>query len=351
MKRLLVLCITSLLFCVALTACRNDPEPTAKQRETWLAVNNSSPFGQSMRDRSEILVGMVEDELRGALDHHGCPIHSPSVAERLFSPPYYKYVEDVGRQWLAENPAFYVFTNGPLLHALEHLSDADYQKSMDMLTHPDLQYSRTIADIRSTLDWLFSERLGYPRSGDSVYQKLAVLMEFKKNLDSTGNTDIVARAIGSIDKDTEDTFNALPTTMSVPIDEKWITMAQWFTGDEKRERISSSLLEYVEVETVTALRDYEGSPLNARMAEARDAIYLWRTRAFSDEYAATEQELLGKDIIAKHLGPAVGSDIRLYILYNHRANLRKLAVSYIKDNYREICPMLGSPRSNRLPRY
>ncbi|WP_141217711.1 hypothetical protein [Bordetella genomosp. 4] len=351
MKRLLILCVAGLLSSVALTACRNDPEPTVKQRETWLAVNNSSPFGQAMRDRSEILVGMVEDELRAALDHHGCPIDSPSVAERLFSPQYYKYVETVGRQWLADNSAFYVFTNGPLLHALEHLSDAEYQQSMDLLTHPDLQYSRTIADIRSTVDWLFSERLGYPRSGDSVYQKLAMLVEFKKNLDNTGHTDIVARAIGAIDKNTEESFHALPTTMSAPIDEKWIAMAQWFIGDEKREHISSSLLESVPVETVTAVRDYEGSPLNTRMAEAREAIYLRRTRASSDESAATEQELLGKDIIAKHLGPAVGADIRLYILYNHRTNLRRLAVSYIKENYKELCPTLGSPQRNRLSRY
>lgn len=339
------------LFGVVLTACRNDPEPTAKQRETWLAVNNSSPFGQAMRDRSEILVGVVEDELRGALHHHGCPIHGASVAERLFSPQYYKYVDDVGQQWLADNSAFYVFTNGPLLHALEHLSDSEYQQSMDMLTQPHFQDARAIADIRSTLNWLFSERLGYPRSGDSAYQKLAMVMEFKKILDKTGHTDMVVRAIGSIDKNTEEIFNALPTTMSAPIDEKWLTMAQWFAGDEKLERISSSLLEYVHGETVTAVRDYEGSPLNTRMAEARDAIYLWRTRTSSDESASTEQELLGKDIITKHLGPAVGSDIRLYILYNHRANLRKLAVNYIKNNYRELCPTLGSPRLNRLSRY
>ncbi|CAM4247486.1 hypothetical protein BOTU111921_18880 [Bordetella tumbae] len=350
MKRLLILCVTGLLLGVALTACRKDPEPTAKQRETWLAVNNSSPFGQAMRDRSEILVGMVEDELRGALHHHGCPIHGSSVAERLFSPQYYKYVEDVGQQWIADNSAFYVFTNGPLLHALAHLSDSEYQQSMDMLTHPHLQDARAIADIRSTLNWLFSERLGYPRSGDSVYQKLAMVVEFKKILDNTGHTDIVVRAIGSIDKDTAETFNALPSTMSAPIDEKWLTMAQWFAGDDKLERVSSSLLECVHVETVTAVRDYEGSPLNTRMAEARDALYLWRTRT-SSEGPPSEQERLGKDIIAKHFGPTVGSDIRLYILYNHRTNLRKLAVSYIKNNYRELCPTLGAPRLNRLSRY
>src|SRR5690606_4316260 len=120
--------------------------------------------------------------------------------------------------------------------------------------------------------------------------------------------------------------------------------------DEKLERVSSSLLEYVHVETVDAVREYEESPLNARMAEARNALYLWRTRTSSED-PASEQERLGKDIIAKHFGPAAGTDIRLYIFYNYKSNLRKLAVSYIRSNYRELCPALGAPRVNRRARH
>ena len=175
-------------------------------------------------------------------------------------------------------------------------------------------------------------------TGSSPYQKLAMLVEFKNGLGSAGYTDTFVRALGAVDESVAEIFIALPSSLSMPIDEKWLKLPKWFSGTEKRESVISSLLEDSPDEFVDALIEYQESPLRLSMENAHDAIRLWRWKFYRYEPPETDQEQLGKNIIERYFGAALSAEVSDYVLAGAKNELLRAAYKYIDDHYEELCP-------------
>lgn len=342
LKKFLIYCGTSLMLAVTLSACRNHPEPTARQWQAWSAIHRSSEFGHSMNIKSRILVGALEGNLRRILLDKGCTRSRVYASDRLFHPVYRQYVESVGRRWLLDRPSADVFSNTALLYALEQVSDSDYQDSMYRLSDPKLAEPRTISDIFTKLNWFFSDELGDPGADDLVYRKLAMLTAFKEGLENTSHSDHFGRAMRAIDNETAETFKALPLSLSAPVDTKWIELAGWFSGTEKRDRLYAAMLEEMPAETVAAVVHYQESPLLTHMGDAYEAVSGWQTRVAQDQPVTTAQETLGRDIAEKYFGESLDTEIAQYLLHAHKVHLANLAHIYIGTHYRDLC---GTPSS------
>jgi len=295
-----------------------------------------------MNIKSRILVGQVEGNLRQILLNKGCAPSRVNAPDRLFHPAYRQYVESVGRRWLLDKPAADVFSNTALLYALEQISDSDYQDSIYRLSDPKLAEPRTISDIFTKLSWFFSDELGDPGADDLVYRKLAMLTAFKESLENSSHSDHFDRAMSAIDKDTAETFKALPLSLSTPVDTKWIELAAWFSGTEKRDRLYAAILGEMPAETVAAVVHYQESPLLTHMGDAYEAVSGWQTRAARDQPVATAQETLGRDIAEKYFGGSLDTEIARYLLHAYEVHLANLAHIHIGMHYRELC---GTPSS------
>lgn len=345
LKRFLIYCGTSLMLVVTLTACRNNPEPTAKQWHAWSAVHRSSALGQAMNIKSRLLVGELESNLRQILLNKGCAASRADAPDRLFHPAYAQYVESVGRRWLLDTPAADVFSNSALLYALEQISDSDYQDSIYRLSDPALAEPRTISDIFSKLSWFFSDELGDPESDDTVYRKLAMLVAFKESLESTAYNERFGRALRAIDEEAVETFNALPLSLSLPIENKWIQLAAWFSGAEKRDRLYASMLSEISPESVAAVVHYQELPLLTHMGDAYEAVSRWQNQFYLDQPATMAQEELDRDIAEKYFRASLNTEITQYLLQAYEVYLANLAHIHISKHYRELC---GTPSSTMV---